>query len=186
MRQTQTAQRQPRDSQPQAPLYQIKVSHYTAGELTSENVATHSRDPYLTLQDIAKELRLARYKLQPGTNPLAITAVRYVNRVAHRVTYRATLVADETAVEPMAKAQAYTERVATSALTEKQQTQLAIMRRWEAGESLTNQPVIQVTCHTCKESKEFRSVDGARSFVLNHAGHYTWVDRLRNERPSLR
>ncbi|MBW2675731.1 MAG: hypothetical protein JRD89_20385 [Deltaproteobacteria bacterium] len=60
-------------------------------------------------------------------------------------------------------------------LTETQKLQIRFLEATEPLESLARPPVIWAECKTCKVSKEFRSADGARSFILNHKGHNTWI-----------
>jgi len=59
--------------------------------------------------------------------------------------------------------------------TSSQQKQLNFLSNMEPYESLTSLPTYWVECKTCKGSKEFHSVEGARSFIMNHKGHNTWL-----------
>ena len=63
-------------------------------------------------------------------------------------------------------------------LTEVQQRQVEYLLSLEPYENLTRPFIFDVYCRDCKEGKEFRSVQGAISFIHCHAGHRTWVRNL--------
>ncbi len=73
-------------------------------------------------------------------------------------------------------------------LTKNQRKQLDFLRkeeRREAYQSLAILNKIDVSCRTCKVGNTMNCADGARSFVLNHIGHDTWVQRLGNVKATL-
>lgn len=67
-------------------------------------------------------------------------------------------------------------------ITKTQQKQIDYLRSREPYETLTRQPVYWVSCKECDEGKEFKSADGARTFILIHKGHTTWVQTGKDER----
>lgn len=64
-------------------------------------------------------------------------------------------------------------------LTKTQERQLEFLDSLEPYESFTKSWEFHCNCYTCKESKVFRSVEGARCFIYNHRGHKTWVQFVR-------
>ena len=62
--------------------------------------------------------------------------------------------------------------------TATQEHQLSFLREIEGSENLTSPTYYDASCDTCSEHKDFKSVDGARSFIQNHRSHKTWIKRV--------
>lgn len=70
-------------------------------------------------------------------------------------------------------------------ITKTQQKQLDFLLGVEPFETLTHQPSLDASCKDCMTGGTFKSSDGARCFVLSHAGHRTWVKNLGWTRPKI-
>jgi len=60
--------------------------------------------------------------------------------------------------------------------TPHQERQIEFLRKLEAYEELDTLQAKEVFCRTCKKSHFGWTAQGAITFILEHAGHFTWVD----------
>jgi len=71
-------------------------------------------------------------------------------------------------------------------LTAHQERQIEWTRRQEQWESLTRLSNYEVKCRTCKTSVFCHAADTIRTFIYEHAGHYTWITDFGKTKPEAK
>lgn len=68
-------------------------------------------------------------------------------------------------------------------IAEMQEKQLAFLQKQEPYEDWGSMNTFDCQCKTCNEGGVMHSCEGARCFILNHWGHYTWITNMGKVNP---